>query len=692
MQKSATLYATLLHVPNSLSPITIGSHIIRNRYVMGSMHTGLEDKPSDIPTLTRYFVERAQGGVGLIITGGYAPNWAGKGSPLSATFSASLAKKHKPLTQAVHQAGSKICLQILHTGRYAYHPFSVAPSRIKAPISPFTPFALPGFWIKKTIADYARTARHAKDAGYDGVEVMGSEGYFIHQFIATRTNRRTDEWGGSFENRIRLALEIVKAIRKECGKDFLIIFRISLLDLVEGGSSPEETLQLAHELEKAGTDIFNSGIGWHEARIPTIATMVPRGAFRSITAEFKKKVSIPVMATNRINVPELAEEIISNNEADFVALARPFLADPNFVNKAATGKAGEINTCIACNQACLDHVFEAKKSSCLVNPKACEEISWEEQFSEAKQKLSELGSKKVAVVGAGPAGLSAALTALEIGHKVTLFEQAARLGGQFNLAAAIPGKHDYFETIRYFENQIKKLGGTILLNTKFEPNNSSFEHVIISTGVKPRNPNIPNHSNGKIKAFAYDEWINKFTLEQDKKNFVAPKGVAIIGTGGIAVDVASAILHLSKPQDYFEHWGIEPGTRSGLSPVAQDQKPTFAIGLFQRSKGVAGRNLGKTTGWAHRLELKKGGVKTFSEVQYHEINEQGLVYSLPNSEKKTFPCEWVIFCAGQEKVDSLGVDLLEQKVPFTIVGGAKLAAELDAKRAIREGAEAALNL
>lgn len=676
------------------------------------MHTGLEDLSKNIPELTTYFEARAKGGVGLIITGGYAPNWAGKGSPLATTFNSSLAKKHKTLTQAVHQHGAKICLQILHTGRYAYHPFSVAPSRIRAPITPFTPFALPGFWIKKTICDFAKTAKRAQEAGYDGVEVMGSEGYLIHQFIASRTNRRTDSWGGSFENRIRFALEIVKAIRQACGENFLIIFRISLLDLVENGSTPEETLKLAHELEKVGVDIFNSGIGWHEARIPTIATMVPHGAFRKVTAEFKKSVSKPVMATNRINDPKLAQDIIESGDADFIAMARPFLADPEFVNKAQVGLHQEINTCIACNQACLDHIFSGKRSSCLVNPRACEETEWEEKIKTIREKNTQSTPstrKKIAVVGAGPAGLSAAYTALDAGYHVTLFEKAPHLGGQFNLAAKIPGKEDYFETIRYYQHQIEKLGGKIITGQSFEdflkndynPAQSFFDHVILATGVHPRVPELKNNSNGKVKTFTYDEWIlNHAHLSPSE--FKIPNGVAIMGTGGVAVDVASAILHLSYPQGFFEHWGIDPKEPSGLAPQFKNPEPKVQITLFQRGIGVPGRHLGKTTGWAHRAELKKGKVKTISKVKYHEISEQGLVYSLPQDSDKqdtgaqnnliTHPCEWIIFCTGQTPEDSLGLTLLENKIPFTLVGGAKLASELDAKRAIREGAQAILDL
>ncbi len=659
------------------TPLSLGFTTLKNRFVMGSIHTGLEDRLKHLPELTRYFVERAKGGVGLIITGGYSPDFLGKLTPWGGSFNTgAFTKAHKGLTSAVHEAGAKICLQLLHAGRYSYHPFSIAPSRIKSPITPFTPFAMPGFLVKKTIRDFAKAALNAKTAGYDGVEIMGSEGYLIHQFSSERTNKRTDEWGGSFEKRIRFAIETVKQTREMVGPNFIIIFRISVLDLVTEGSSPEETYQFAHELEKAGATILNSGIGWHEARIPTIASMVPRAAFAEITAKLKEHVKIPVIATNRINDPSVAENILQKNQADLISMARPFLADPNIVKKAEAGLNLEINVCIACNQACLDHIFKGKKASCLVNPAACEENEWNPSKTTKP--------KRVAVVGAGPAGLNAALVLLRKGHSVELFEKSNALGGQFTLAALIPGKFEYQKSIEHWETEICRLGGKIHLGQAIMKSDElkGFDQVVITTGVNPRKLKIEGADLPNV--IPYDRYL--------RENIKPAKSIVIIGAGGIGVDVASFILHHDTkldqdPHEFFKHWGIDPSKRSGLDPSFKAEKTQLSISILQRSQGAMGRGLGKTTGWIHRLELKRSGVKYINNLDYEKITSEGVWIKTSKGESKLIRGEQVIVCAGQESEVSLSKICEEAKIPFHIVGGAKLAGELDAKRAIREAWE-----
>ena len=670
------------------TPLDLGFTTLKNRLVMGSMHTGLEDHPRDLKTLTRYFVERAEGGVGLMITGGFSPNFLGRLTPFAGSFqSKKIARAHLNLTDAVHKAGSKICLQLLHAGRYSYHPLSLAPSRIKSPITPFTPFKMPSFIVKKTILDFAKAAANAKDAGYDGVEIMGSEGYLIHQFLSERTNHRNDEWGGSFDKRSRFALEIVKKTREYVGKNWIIIFRLSLLDLVSKGASLDETFTLAQQLESAGVSILNSGIGWHEARIPTIGSMVPRAAFSELTAKLKTKVNIPVIATNRINQPEVAESILTENQADLVSMARPFLADPNFALKAEQGLSAEINVCIACNQACLDHIFQGKKASCLVNPAAAQEEKWVIHKTNTP--------KKIAVIGAGPAGLNAALTLLKRGHQVDLFEGSSSLGGQFRMAAIIPGKSEYQASIDYLSHEIKRLGGNIHFDSKIQSNHlpknqallSNFDHVIIASGVKPRIPSLPGINLPHV--IPYDRYL----LERRR-----PKNSAIIiGAGGIGIDMAIYLLHgdsliEKNPKEFFKHWGIDPEARSGLIPNFKPKPSPLNITLLKRGKEPMGQGLGKTTGWIHRMELKRSGVKFLNNLSYERISEAGVHIKFSSGEVKLIEGEEIIICAGQESQNELAKVCETLKIPCTVIGGAKLAGELDAKRAIREAWETSLFL
>jgi 2,4-dienoyl-CoA reductase (NADPH2) len=658
-------------------PLSLGFTELKNRFVMGSMHTGLEDRLQDLPALTEYFVERARGGVGLIITGGYAPNRLGRLTPRAGSFhSTSWARAHQSLTRAVHEAGSKICLQLLHAGRYAFHPFSVAPSRIKSPITPFTPFAMPGFLVRSTIRDFAQAAANAKLAGYDGVEIMGSEGYLIHQFLCERTNQRKDEWGGSFQNRMRFPLEIVKAVREKTGKDFMIIFRISILDLVDKGSDFEEIVEFAKELRRAGVTVLNSGIGWHEARIPTIASMVPKGAFTSITAKLRSQVRMPVIAVNRINDPTTAEEILQQGYADLISMARPLLADPHFVLKTQEGRPEQINPCIACNQACLDHIFEGKKASCLVNPAACEESEW--------KPTPATSAKKIAVIGAGPAGMNAALSLLRQGHQVTLFERSPSLGGQFLLASKIPGKAEYLSSIEYWENEIRRLGGKITLGREIKGSFEikGFDEVVIATGVRPRKPSIPGMDLPHVHS--YQDLLS---------GKVMPKHIlVIIGAGGIGVDVATFLLHRESnidydPRAFFEHWGIDPNQRSGLIPGFKPHRTRLSITLLQRSQGGMGRGLGKTTGWIHRLDLKRSGVRYLNHLEYEEITPEGVKVKFADGKSKLVPAQQVIICAGQEPETHLIKICEDAKIPYRVIGGAKRAGELDAQRAIREAWE-----
>ncbi|MCX7132914.1 NADPH-dependent 2,4-dienoyl-CoA reductase [Aeromonas sp.] len=668
--------------PTLLTPLDLGFTQLKNRVLMGSMHTGLEEEKGGFDKLAAFYAERARGGVGLIVTGGIAPNLRGRlvphGSQLSFPWQVA---RHKKVTQAVHQEGGKIALQILHAGRYAYHPFSLAPSALKAPISPFKPRAMSERQIRGTIRDFASTAQLARAAGYDGVEVMGSEGYLINQFICERTNKRTDGWGGSNENRMRFPVEIVRAIRERVGPDFIIIFRLSMLDLVEQGSTLEEVIALGKALEQVGVTLINTGIGWHEARIPTIATSVPRGAFSWVTAELKKHLTVPLITTNRINTPEVAERILAGGEADMVSMARPFLADPEFVIKAAENRADEINTCIACNQACLDHVFKQKRASCLVNPRACFET--ELTFGRVPQP------KKLAVVGAGPAGLAFACYAAERGHQVSLFDQASEIGGQFNFAKQIPGKEEFHETLRYFAKRLEKCGVELYLGQRQSAESllgGGFDEVILATGIRPRSPNIPGIEHPKV--------MNYLDVLRDHK----PVGqkVAVIGAGGIGFDVAEYLVEKKADSGtdghrdhWLKEWGIDKqlGERGGLITPEIDA-PERQVWLLQRKDSKVGDGLGKTTGWIHRTVLKNRKVQMLSGVQYLRIDDDGLHIQVGET-RQCLPVDQVIICAGQEPLKELQAGLQAAGKPVHIIGGADVAAELDAKRAIRQGAELA---
>ncbi|AWA07760.1 2,4-dienoyl-CoA reductase [Aeromonas hydrophila] len=664
--------------PTLLTPLDLGFTQLRNRVLMGSMHTGLEEEKGGFDKLAAFYGERARGGVGLIVTGGIAPNLRGRlvphGSQLSFPWQVA---KHKKVTSAVHQEGGKIALQILHAGRYAYHPFSLAPSALKAPISPFKPRAMSERQIRGTIRDFAATAQLARSAGYDGVEVMGSEGYLINQFICERTNKRTDGWGGSSENRMRFPVEIVRAIRERVGPDFIIIFRLSMLDLVEQGSSLEEVIALGQALEQVGVTLINTGIGWHEARIPTIATSVPRGAFSWVTAELKKHLKVPLITTNRINTPEVAERILAGGEADMVSMARPFLADPEFVIKAAENRADEINTCIACNQACLDHVFKQKRASCLVNPRACFET--ELTFGRVPQP------KKLAVVGAGPAGLAFACYAAERGHQVSLFDQASEIGGQFNFAKQIPGKEEFHETLRYFAKRLEKCGVELYLGQRQSAESllgGGFDEVILATGIRPRTPNIPGIEHAKVMSY----------LDVLRDHKPVGEKVAVIGAGGIGFDVAEYLVEGKgdRSRDHWlKEWGIDKqlGERGGLMAPVIDA-PERQVWLLQRKESKVGDGLGKTTGWIHRTVLKNRKVEMLSGVQYLRIDDEGLHIQV-GEQQQCLPVDQVIICAGQEPLKELQAGLQAAGKPVHIIGGADVAAELDAKRAIRQGAELA---
>ncbi|MCB9315567.1 MAG: NADPH-dependent 2,4-dienoyl-CoA reductase [Lewinellaceae bacterium] len=662
--------------PHLFAPLDLGFTTLPNRILMGSMHTGLEEDKGDLRRLADYFAARARGGVGLMVTGGIAPNRQGWLAPFGAKLTTTAeARKHTPVTTAVHEAGGKICLQILHAGRYGMHPMLVAPSPIRARISPFRPWEMSPRLIRATIRDFARSAALAREAGYDGIEIMGSEGYLINQFTVPRTNKRTDAWGGSFENRIRFPLEIMRAVREKTGPDFIVIFRISMLDLVEEGSTWDEVVAFAKAIEAAGATIINTGIGWHEARIPTIATVVPRGAYTWVTERLKKEVSVPLITTNRINTPEKAEEILASGQADMVSMARPLLADPDFPSKAQAGQADTINTCIACNQACLDHVFEQKTASCLVNPRAT-----------SNPATPPTAAGNVAVVGAGPAGLSCAVELASRGLSVHLFEASGAIGGQFNMAKRIPGKEEYAETIRYFETMLKKTGVTLHLNTSASAAfllEKGFQEVVLATGVAPRIPALEGIEHPKVLSYT--------DVLYDLKP--VGKKVAIIGTGGIGFDVAMYLTttdhtwadDAARIVAYQQEWGIDPTYqhRGGLT-TPHPEKPARQIWMLQRSKGKVGATLGKTTGWAHRLTLKNRGVQMWNTVQYHRIDDAGLHLTV-NGAPKVLDVDHVVVCAGQEPLRALQGPLEAAGIRVHLIGGAKLAAELDAKRAIEEG-------
>ncbi|MBV1842383.1 NADPH-dependent 2,4-dienoyl-CoA reductase [Photobacterium ganghwense] len=664
--------------PHLLAPLDLGFTQLRNRVLMGSMHTGLEESRDGFKKMAAFYAARARGGVGLIVTGGFSPNFRGRLHPLSAEFStARAARAHRVVTDAVHDEGGKIALQLLHAGRYAMHPFAVSASAIKSPISKYTPTEMSTRQIKKTIEAFVKSAELAREAGYDGVELMGSEGYLINQFICKRSNHRYDEWGGSYENRIRFPLELVKAVRARVGRDFIIIFRLSMLDLVEQGSTKEEVVQLAKLLEQAGVTILNTGIGWHEARIPTIATQVPRAAFTWVTEKLKSEVSIPLVTCNRINMPDVAEQILATNQADMVSMARPFLADPDFVRKAEENRAEDINTCIGCNQACLDHIFVGKRASCLVNPQACYETELVLTPSASQ--------RKIAIVGAGPAGMATAVAAAERGFKVDLYEKNDYLGGQFNLAMQIPGKEEFRETIRYFTRRLEQTGVNVILGHAVQAEElQGYDEVVIATGVKPRIPGIPGIDNEKV--------IDYQTLIRDKVQL--GQRVAVIGAGGIGVDVSTM---LTEPEhqdldDWLKDWGIDKSIEhaGGLYPYSEyvSQRQVW---LMQRRPGKVGRGPGKTTGWIHKKVLEKRGVELLSGVSYDKIDEQGLHITV-EGQSRILEVDNIVLCAGQTSVEELSEKLQAMNLSVHVIGGAEVAGEVDAKRVIRQGVELAAKL
>ncbi|CAV17953.1 2,4-dienoyl-CoA reductase [NADPH] [Vibrio atlanticus] len=664
--------------PHLLEPLDLGFTQLRNRVLMGSMHTGLEENKEGLHKLAAFYEERAKGGVGLIVTGGFSPNLRGRLTPFSAEFSkVKHAKAHQVVTEAVHKHGGKIALQLLHAGRYAMHPFAQSASGIKAPIAKFAPSEMSPRQIKKTIGAFANSAELAQVAGYDGIEIMGSEGYLINQFICKRTNMRYDEWGGSYEKRMRFPLEIVKSIREAVGKDFIIIFRLSMLDLVEQGSTFEDVVLLAQKLEEAGVTIINTGIGWHEARVPTIATQVPRGAFSWVTEKVKPYVSIPVVTCNRINTPEEAERILSSGQADMVSMARPFLADPDFVNKAAQDQAQFINTCIGCNQACLDNVFKGKRASCLVNPRACYETEIVVQPAQA--------TKTIAVVGAGPAGLACATTLAQRGHKVDLIEKNDRIGGQFRLAMQIPGKEEFRETIRYFANQIDASGVNLKLDTEatFEML-LKYDEVVMAAGVEPRKLDIEGIDQENV--------VDYQTLIREK----TPVGekVAIVGAGGIGIDVATMLTEPTSHSldDWLHEWGIDKNMEhpGGLYPYP-DSFSDKTVWVMQRKAGRVGKGPGKTTGWIHKRTLEKRGVNLLGGVSYNKIDDQGLHISVGKKDQ-VLDADSVIVCAGQVSVRPFEDMWQEFGGKLHVIGGADYAGELDAVRAIRQGVELAIKL
>ena len=668
--------------PHLLAPLDLGFTQLKNRVLMGSMHTGLEEAEGGHHRMAAFFAERAKGGVGLIVTGGIGPNT--EGGTHSATKNLRTQQDiddHRVITEAVHQHEGKICLQILHTGRYAYSPNLVAPSAIQAPINPFKPKALTEGEICKQIDDYVATAVNAQKAGYDGVEIMGSEGYFLNQFIAARTNKREDQWGGSYENRIRLPIEVVRQVREAVGANFIIIFRLSMLDLVEGGSSADEVIQLGKAVEKAGATIISTGIGWHEAKIPTIATKVPRAAFTWVTAKFRQEFSVPVVTSNRINTPDIAEQVLADGDADIVSMARPFLADADFVIKAKEGRSDEINTCIACNQACLDHVFQGQTASCLVNPRACHET---EIIIQPTQQV-----KTIAVVGAGPAGLAAATTAASRGHKVALFDSACEIGGQFNIAKQIPGKEEFHETLRYYKKQIELHNICLNLDTRVsvdQLNSSGFDEVIVATGITPRMPKIKGIDHSSVLSYI-DVILNKKPLG---------KRVAIIGAGGIGFDTAEYITHSGEStaldiDKFMGEWGIDMslGARGGIEGIQEHIDPSpREVFLLQRKTSKIGSGLGKTTGWIHRAGLAKKQVKMINGCNYQRIDDRGLHLTI-GDKSEVLAVDNIVICAGQDPLTEITRGL---KIPYHLIGGADSAKELDAKTAISQGTKVAASI
>ncbi|BDC73299.1 NADPH-dependent 2,4-dienoyl-CoA reductase [Prescottella equi] len=671
--------------PHLLAPLDLGFTTLRNRVVMGSMHTGLEDRAKNTARLAEFYAERARGGVGLIVTGGYAPNRTGWLLPFGAKLTNRFeARRHRTITRAVHDAGGKIALQILHAGRYSYQPFSVSASSIKAPINPFRPRRLTSRGVRWQIRNFVRCARLARSAGYDGVEIMGGEGYFVNQFLCERTNKRTDEWGGTPQNRRRMAVEIVRRTRAAVGPNFVILFRLSMADLVEGGQSWDEIVALAQEVEAAGATVINTDIGWHESRVPTIVTSVPRAAFVDVTEKLAKHVSIPVVASNRINMPEIAEDILTRGEVQLISMARPMLADPQWVRKAEAGAPDEINTCIACNQACLDHAFVNKHVSCLLNPRAGRET--ELTLLPTRRK------KNLAVVGAGPAGSSAALNLAQRGHAVTLFEARDEIGGQFGIAQKIPGKEEFAETIRYFRRQLDLAGVDVRLGTRVDAVDlidAGYDEVVIATGVTPRVPAIPGIDHPKVLSYA----------EAVRDGRPVGRSVAVIGAGGIGVDVSEFLTHAHSPTldvaEWKREWGVtDPESAPGALTVPQPSPSPREVFLLQRKPGRIGAGLAKTTGWVHRAALKAKGVQELSGVNYERIDDAGLhiTFGEKHENPRTLEVDTVVVCAGQESVRDLVDELTVAGVTTHVIGGADVAAELDAKRAIEQGTRLAARI
>jgi len=673
--------------PHLLAPLDLGFTTLRNRVLMGSMHTGLEDGNKH-DRLAAYFAERARGEVGLIVTGGYAPNRAGWVKPFAGKLTThGEAARHRILTDAVHAEGGKIAMQILHAGRYAYHPLAVAPSRIRSPITPFTPRELSTAGVEKQIRAFVQCTQRAREAGYDGVEIMGSEGYFINEFLVKHTNQRTDEWGGDYSQRMRLPVEIVARAREAVGEDFIIIYRLSMIDLIPDGSSWEETVTLAKAIEDAGATIINTGIGWHEARVPTIATSVPRGAFAWVTRKMKQEVTIPLVTSNRINLPATAEQILADGCADMVSLARPMLADSEFVRKAREGRSDEINVCIACNQACLDHTFSNKMSSCLVNPRACHETELNYVATDTRRRF--------AVVGAGPAGISAALVLAERGHKVDLYESAAGIGGQLNMAKVIPGKEEFHEMLRYFERQVELKGVEVHLNRRVSADDlvaGNYDGVIIATGVVPRDTEIDGQDHPSVLSY----------VDVLRERKTVGKRVAIVGAGGIGFDVAEFLVHDGHSptlhlDEWLAEWGVvDPAEARGGIATARPQPgpPAREVTLLQRKSGKLGKGLGKTTGWIHRATLKMNGVRMIGNVNYERIGDQGLLvtYGEKHEDPTWIEADTIVMCAGQLPLRELEEPLTASGVDVHVIGGADVASELDAKRAIDQGSRLAATL